>query len=53
GQKSKQELEERLNALGLSLKPQVEEGVEGEKSAQPEEVADLATGGLDENQPVE
>lgn len=53
GQKSKQELEERLNALGLSLTPQVEEGVEGEKSAQPEEAADLATGGLDENQPVE
>jgi len=53
GQKSKQELEERLNALGLSLKPQVEEGVEGEKSAQPEEAADLATGGLDENQRAE
>ena len=53
GQKSKQELEERLNALGLSLTPQVEEGVEREESAQPEEAADLATGSLDESQPVE
>ncbi len=53
GQKSKQELEERLKALGLSLTPQVEEGVEREESAQQEEVADLATGSLDESQPVE
>ena len=53
GQKSKQELEERLNALGLSLTPQVEEGVEREESAPPEEAADLATGSLDESQPVE
>ncbi len=53
GQKSKQELEERLNALGLSLTPQVEEGVEREESAQPEEAADLATGSLEESQPVE
>jgi len=53
GQKSKQELEERLNTLGLSFTPQVEEGVEGEEPAQQEESADLATGGLDENQPVE
>ena len=52
GQKSKQELEERLNALGLSLTPQVEEGMEGGKPAQ-EETTDLATGDSDENQPVE
>ncbi len=52
GQKSKQELEERLNALGLSFTPQVEEEVEKEKPAQ-EETVDLTTGGLDENQPVE
>ena len=37
GQKSKQEIEERLKALGLSLTPQVEEGGEGEESAQQEE----------------
>jgi len=53
GQKSKQELEERLNVLGLSLTPQVEEGVEREESAPPEEAADLATGSLEESQPVE
>ncbi len=53
GQKSKQELEERLKALGLSLTPQVEEGVEREESAQQEEAADLATGSLEESQPVE
>ncbi len=52
GQKSKQELEERLNTLGLSLTPQVEEEVEGEKSAQQEETADLAAGDLVENQPA-
>ena len=52
GQKSKQELEERLNTLGLSLTPQVEEGVEEGKPA-PEETADLAAGGLAESQPVE
>ena len=34
GQKSKQELEERLNKLGLSLTPQVEEEVEGGEPAQ-------------------
>jgi len=49
GQKSKQELEERLGALGLSLTPQVEEGVEEEKSAQQEETADLAAGDMDED----
>jgi len=43
GQKSKQELEERLNELGLSLTPQVEEKVE-EEAAQQEEAADLAAG---------
>jgi len=52
GQKSKQELEEHLNTLGLSLTPQVEEGVEEGEPAQ-EETVDLATGGLDDNQPVE
>ena len=34
GQKSRQELEEHLNKLGLSLTPQVEEEVEGGKPAQ-------------------
>ncbi len=34
GQKSKQELDERLSALGLSLTPQVEEKVEAEEPAQ-------------------
>ncbi len=53
GQKSRQELEERLNTLGLSLTPQVEEEVEGEKPAQQEESADLAAGDLVGNQPVE
>jgi len=53
GQRSKQELEERLGALGLSLTPQVEEGEEGEESAQQEEAADLTTTNLDEGQPVE
>ena len=38
GQKSKQELEERLNALGLSLTPQVEEEVEAEEPAQQEKL---------------
>jgi len=53
GQKSKQELEERLNTLGLSLTPQVEEEVQWGKPAQQEETADLAVGDLEENQPVE
>ncbi len=53
GQKSKQELEERLGVLGLSFTPQVEEGVEGEEPAQQEEGADLDTGAMVENQPVE
>ncbi len=46
GQRSKQEIEERLKAIGLSLTPLSEEslspdeeGTEGEKSAQQEEVA--------------
>ena len=50
GQKSKQELEERLNTLGLSLTPQsegstppVKEGEKGEKSVGQEETANLAT----------
>jgi len=38
GQKSKQELEERLNVLGLSLNPQVKE-----EAVQPEQVTDLDT----------
>jgi len=38
GQKSKQELEERLNVLGLSLNPQVKEV--SEEAAQPEQVTD-------------
>ncbi len=42
GQKSKQELEERLNKLGLSLTPPVEEGVEEGNPTQQEEAADLA-----------
>ena len=51
GQKSKQEIEERLKAIGLSLTPQLEEPapldeeeVEGEESAQQEEAVDLAAG---------
>ena len=51
GQKSKQELEDRLNALGLSLSPQAEE--EEEESAQQEEPADSETEDLEENQAVE
>ena len=52
GQKSKQELEERLNTLGLSLSPQVQE-----EAAQPEPATDLDTKGVEvreeaeENQP--
>ncbi len=53
GQKSKQELEERLNTLGISLAPQVEEKVEEEEPAQQEAAADLATENLAESQPVE
>jgi len=51
GRKSKQEIEERLKAIGLSLTPQTEEltlqaeqGMEGEKSTEQEKVADLASG---------
>jgi DNA-directed RNA polymerase subunit alpha len=52
GQKSKQELEERLNTLGLSLNPQV-----SEEAAQPEQASDLDTKDeevreeVDKNQP--
>jgi len=53
GQKSKQELEERLNTLGLSLTLQVDENVAEEEPAQQEEAADLASSGLDESQSVE
>ena len=52
GQKSKQELEEHLNTLGLSLTPQVEEGTEEGKPVQ-EETADVATENLAESQPIE
>ena len=60
GQKSKQEIDERLEALGLSFTPQIEEGGEGEDSAQregasevdmrAENLADTETG---ESQPME
>jgi len=50
GQKSKQELEERLNELGLSLTPPAEEEVEEEKPAQQEEATDSATKEIEENQ---
>jgi len=53
GQRSKQELEERLNTLGLSLTPQIEEKVEEEEPAQQDEATDLATENLAESQPVE
>ena len=53
GQRSKQELEERLNELGLSLTPPVEEGEEEEEPAQPEEVADSSAGEVEENQASE
>ncbi len=55
GQKSKQEIEERLKAIGLSLTPQLEESTppaeeetEGEQSTQQEEAADLAAGEIGE-----
>jgi len=55
GQKSLQEIEERLKAIGLSLTPQLEEspppaheGGVGEESTQPEVVADLAAGEIGE-----
>jgi len=41
GQKSKQEVEERLKELGLSLTPQDEQGTEEEKSTQQEEAAQI------------
>ena len=42
GQKSKQELEERLKEMGLSLTPQTEEGEDN--TSETEEPADLTTG---------
>ena len=53
GQRSKQELEERLNELGLSLTPPVEEGEEEEEPAQVEEGTDSAAGEAEENQASE
>ncbi len=57
GQKSKEELEERLSTLGLSFTPQAEEGVEVavavEDPAQQQAAADLAAEGQDENQPAQ
>jgi len=41
GQKSRQEVEERLKELGLSLTPQDEQGTEEEKSTQQEETAQI------------
>ena len=41
GQKSRQEIEERLKELGLSLTPQDEQGTEEEKSTQQEEAAQI------------
>ncbi len=61
GQKSKQEIEERLKALGLSLTPQVEEGIEEEEATDltATEIS-IETGSLgeseaevDESQPAE
>ena len=43
GQKSRQELVERLETLGLSLTPQVGEGTEKEEDVGPGDKADLAT----------
>jgi len=55
GQKSKQEIEERFKAIGLSLTPQpeestprTEEGTEEEESAQPERVTALPAGEMGE-----
>jgi len=48
GQKSKQELEARLNPLGLSLKPQAKEEI-----AQPEPAIDLATETVETESPAE
>jgi len=53
GQKSKGELEERLQTLGLSLNPQVEQEDEKKESAEQEEVADLAAGNMDGSQSAE
>jgi len=53
GQKSKRELEERLQTLGLSITPQIEQRVERENPAQQEEAADLAAGSIDESQSIE
>ncbi|MBA7506894.1 DNA-directed RNA polymerase subunit alpha [subsurface metagenome] len=51
GQKSKQEIEERLNGLGLSLTPQVEEGPEkGEATELAATGIDMETGSLGESE---
>jgi len=42
GQRSKQEIEERLNALELSLTPQIAEEVEEKEDTEQGEIADLA-----------
>ena len=55
GQKSKREVGERLEALGLSLVSQAKEGEEEGKPAEPEEAADLATReiGMETGSPAE
>ncbi len=55
GQKSKQEIEEHLEALGLSLASQAKEGEEEREPAEPEEAADLATReiGMETGSPAE
>jgi len=45
GQKSKQEINDRLEALGLSLAFQVKDGEEKWESVKEEEEADMATRG--------
>jgi len=51
GQKSKQEIEERLNALGLSLTPQVEEVTEKEEATELAATGiDMETGSLGESE---
>ena len=55
GQKSKKEVEEHLEALGLSLVSQAKEGEEEGEPAEPEEAADLATReiGVESGSPAE
>jgi DNA-directed RNA polymerase subunit alpha len=50
GQKSKQEIEERLKALGLSLTPQVEEETEEEEEAEEATGISMGTGSLGESE---